>query len=333
LSKTQTGAFRNKIRNATAVVWGRGASVTMTAGAGLAYGPDGFMVSCTGANVTVAQAAANGGAYAPFGIRLTGQPGVTGTKINFAIESSIAAPLAGRKVFFQVKMVNNAASVTPTFTLKHANSADTWSSSTTDVSAANLQTAAASGAVTQLFWSGTIDANGVNGLSGTIDLGSTLGGASRNVIFYDWDISLADINGPLPIPELRDVTQEIMQCCRYLPSFFNGGGGSNPYFAAGGTAASANSGGVTVPFFTQTRVAVTGVTVSAVADFSVNYRGTVQACTGIAINTNGVGALTGTLTFTTSGLSFAAGESTNLIGSNQTGRVWFTGAELTGSAL
>jgi hypothetical protein len=70
---------------------------------------------------------------------MLGATSVTDVIVKQRIESYVAAPLAGQVVTVQAEVYNSTGgSITPTLTVKHATSQDSWGSSTTDASAVNL---------------------------------------------------------------------------------------------------------------------------------------------------------------------------------------------------
>jgi hypothetical protein len=124
--------------------------------------------------------------------------------------------------------------------------------------------------------------------------------------------------------EARSVGEELALCRRYLPTL-KAGDVTSSYVSPG--QCTTTTGGLThIPFPVPTRIAVTGVTVSAASDFQVlNAAGTGLACTSLTFGTgNTLGAA---LTFgVASGL--VAGNATVLYAANANSQLIFTGAEL-----
>jgi hypothetical protein len=118
-----------------------------------------------------------------------------------------------------------------------------------------------------------------------------------------------------------------------VPAWDAAGVTSHMYFSAGGFWDAANAGGVVLQFFTRCRAPLTGVVYSALSDFNVNYRGGVEAITGLTFDSNNIGPFFGTLNFATSGLAANPGEVANLIAVTGNARLYFTGAELNGVAI
>ena len=238
LGSTAAG-FVNKFRNGTMDVWQRSTSgtATTTAGAAAQTGADGWYIVPAGASVAWAQATGRGPTV--FSLKVTGASSVTDVVVKQRIESYVAAPLSGQTVTVQAEVFNSTGSaIVPTLTVKHAGSADNWSSPTTDVNAVSLQSIA-NGSWTQVAYTFTASTSSVNGLEISFDFLNNFGAGSQSIQITELDIRgtpgvATGINNGPPPPELRPVFVELSFCQRYYwqtTSTFNpvGYGGGN-YF-------------------------------------------------------------------------------------------------------
>jgi len=218
---TTTGGFVNRFRNGTMDVWQRGTSgtATTTAGPTTQTAADGWYVVPTGASVAWNQVAGRGPTI--YSLKVTGASSVTDVLVKQRIESSVAAPLAGQTVTVQAEVYNSTGvSITPTLTVKHAGSADNWSSPVTDVSAVALQTAANS-QWTQVAYTFSANAASNNGLEISFDFGNNFGTGSQSIQITELDIRATPgvatgINNAPPAPELRPIANELVFCERYF---------------------------------------------------------------------------------------------------------------------
>jgi hypothetical protein len=309
---SRSSGFVNKFYNATAAVAKRGTTGSAAAGAPV-YTLDGHMVGATGAAVTWAQVAGIG--RAPFGLKLTGQVGVTDALWKQRIESIEAAGLAGQVVTVQAKIANaSGASITPTLTVKRPTVSDNYGATATDVNAVALQ-ACPNSATTTVSYSFTANAAAVNGLEVTLDFGGGLNGAGKNLTIGDFDIRA---DAAVQAPELRAFSMEWLQCQRYLPGFV----GASLANVASGMMTSATTGISVFPFVTAARIAPNGL----------------LAGTGYSLMAaNGTSSTGGSPTFNSAGLysaainhngfaGFVAGNATII--NSPLGSFLFTGAEL-----
>ena len=329
------GGYINKFRNATCVVAGRGVSIVVPATGVATYTLDGYMVATGGATCTVSQVGSTPGARAPNGIQITGQAGVTGTVLKLPIESIVSQALASRSVVFQCKMLNNSgATITPLLTIAHPNGVDSWNAASTDFGAVPLQPCPA-GALTQLSWSGMMPAAAANGLCFTVSVGAALGGPGRNVSFYDWDLREA---AGVRIPELRDVSAELLQCARYLPFYeaktvnnsITCGAMQNTYLDS--NPGLANMGDFAFVFKTPTRLPVSGATlVPGPGNLSLTVSGIDLFATRFQFSNGGTASAECAIGDTDS-TAWLPNDASNL-GLIAPGRIYFTGAELNGSAI
>jgi hypothetical protein len=217
---TTTGTFVNKFRNGTMDVWQRGASGTSTTTSGptTQTGPDGWYIVPTGANVAWSRTTGRGPTV--YGLTVTGATSVTDVTVKQRIESYAAAPLEGQTVTVQAEIFNGTgASITPTLTVKHASSADSWSSPVTDVNAVALQPVG-NGLWVQVAYTFTASTASGNGLEISFDFGNNLSSGSQSVQTTELDIRATPgvttgINNSPPPPELRPVGVELAFCQRY----------------------------------------------------------------------------------------------------------------------
>jgi hypothetical protein len=331
-NNTPVGGNINQFYNPTCAIAQRGPSVTVSTGTS-AYTLDGCIVGCAGASVTASQAPSVG--LAPYSLEILGQSGVTDAFVIWPIESFGAFFLAGQYAVFQVKCLNNTGStITPTLTVKYAGSKDTWSSSTAILTSQALQ-ACPSGTTTTLNYTFSVPSGASTGMSVRVDFDSALNGGSKSVSLGDRDIRPSAVStGTLPKPAFGNYSQELLFCQRYLPGQTAVGfSGGTPYFSVAGYFDASNTGGVNVQFFTPSRVPVTGVVYSALSDFKINYQGAQAALSSLSFDSNNVGPFIGSIDFTTSGLSSSAGQFSNLIGQDANALLYFTGAELNGTAI
>ena len=223
---TTNGDFMNKFRNGTMDIWQRGSSsITVTTSG--AYTADGWIVVPTGASCSAQQTASNprSGALSTYSLLMTGAASVTDILVKQRIESFIAQQLEGQQVTVQAQIYNNTGgSITPTLTVKHAGSADNWSSPTTDVNAVSLQ-ACANGAWTQVGYTFAASSSSGNGLEITFDFGNNFSTTSKKVQITELDIRATGaatglISTP-PAPELRPIQVELALCQRYFETSYD----------------------------------------------------------------------------------------------------------------
>jgi hypothetical protein len=151
---------------------------------------------------------------------LTGQSGVTDGYIRQRIEGSVAGPLANKQVTVQFLVYNaTGSSITPSLSIKYANSVDNFSATTSIVNAQTLQSCADSAWTTVAYTFG-IGVNAANGIEITLDFGNSLNGAGKYVAIATPDIrSTPGLSTGLdsfpPTPELRPVFAEVTENQRY----------------------------------------------------------------------------------------------------------------------
>ncbi len=221
----EPGGMLNKFRNGTMDVWKRSTSGTATtaAGASTQTGPDGWYIVPTGASVSWAQA--GGRSTTKNSLQVMGASSVTDLIIKQRIESYIAAALSNQTVTVQAQVYNNTgASVAPTLSVKHANSQDSWGSSTTDVNGVSLQSCA-NRAWTQISYTFSASASSYNGVEISFDFGNNVGSSSNSIQITELDVRVTPgvatgLNSNPPPPELRSIFTERLFCGRYFYSTY-----------------------------------------------------------------------------------------------------------------
>ncbi len=307
-----TGGFVNKFRNGTMDVWQRGTSGTSTTTAGptTQTAADGWYVVPTGANVTWNQVA--GREPTVYSLKITGASSVTDVLVKQRIESSIAAPLAGQIVTVQAQIYNSTGNtVTPTLTVKHAGSADNWSSPVTDVSAVSLQSTPNS-QWTQVAYTFSANAASSNGLEISFDFGNNFSGSGQSIQITELDIRstpgvATGVNNTPPAPELRPIGSEMPFNLRYLFAINEGGNDTQvPVFGSYSGAASAILGQVQFPV--PMRAAPSFAAVS-VGSFKFLDLATLHLVTGtLTVQTQNSPSIYNCLLYITSTGSFSAGD-------------------------
>lgn len=210
--------FANRFRNGTMDIAQRGAGPLTVSTSG-AYTLDGWIVLPSGASVSAQQVSGRGPTL--YSLKATGATSVTDVVVKQRIESFMAAVLAGQTITVQAQIYNSTgAAITPTLTVRHANTADTWSSSTADVSAVSLQSCA-NGAWTKVAYTYTDPGTAANGLEFAFDFGNNFGSSSNSIQITEADVRVTPncatgLNGNPPAPELRPVAIETQTCRRYF---------------------------------------------------------------------------------------------------------------------
>lgn len=216
-----TSGFINKLRNGTFDIWQRGTSAISVATTG-AYAADGWLVTPTGAAVTVNRASNN--RTLPntlYGMSVVGATSVTGLTVQQRIESNIAVGLAGRTTTFQAWIYNNTGgSITPTLATQVAGTADVWSSPTTDLAATNLQPCP-NATWTRVSYTWNVSANAGLGYGVILNFGNNFSTNAKNVIVAEADLRVTPgvtvgLNSSPPTPEMRHAAAEQAFCERYF---------------------------------------------------------------------------------------------------------------------
>ena len=216
--------YTNKIRNGTFDVWQRG-SVTVNAAAA-PYTADGWLVSPSGASVTVSRMVTSTipppGASA---MQIIGTAGVTTVTTAQRIESYVAAFLAGQRVTFQCWAYCTIAQ-TPQLAVYYTNSLDNFSAITAILSPTNLQPLVVN-TWTQVAY--TLDlpvAVTYNGLQVNLNFPGSLGTGSIYMAAADLRATpglAVGLQASPPPPELRPVHEELLFCYRYFETGYDNG--------------------------------------------------------------------------------------------------------------
>lgn len=329
---TLGGSFGgNKLRNGLMDIWQRGTSIVATTAG--AYTADGWIVTPTGASITAAQTATNPrtGAVSTYSLLLTGAASITDVTVKQRIESFIAQALAGQVVTVQAQVYNNTGgSITPTLTVKHAGTTDSWGSPVVDVNAVALQ-ACPNTAWTNVAYSFLASASSGKGLEVTFDFGNNFAAGGQTLQLTEVQITVTPqaaasaLNAAPPACETTPYFISLAFCQRYLAVF----GGIQGAIAEG-AATSSTAFGMVFDLPVPMRISPTAVAVTTIADLElVSYAGAnVAAATALTFNatysSNQQVFATGTVASgLTSATSYLLSANTALAGN-----VVFTGAEL-----
>lgn len=219
--------FRNPFRNGNMQVAQRGTTGTITSGSP-AYCVDGWILSCTGADITWQQNSTyglpNSGPTVPNYLAVVGNTSNTDISIKQRIEGADAGALAGQTVTFQMTISNNTGgNLTPTLVVNYANSLDNWGASTSILAATNLQTISNSGFGT-LCYTFTMSGSPQNGLEFIVDFGAQNSNAKNisitaAMVFVTPGVSTGTNSNPPPI-EFAPASYEMLRCQRYFQSTF-----------------------------------------------------------------------------------------------------------------
>lgn len=152
-----------------------GTAYTITAGAGPTYTIDGWLVSCTGANVTAQRSAIAGTANGfQNALRVNGAASVTNVTVYIRCPSYDAAHFTSRasRLLFWAR---NSLSLTATWTLSYANAVDNFAAVTT----ISTGTVGASDTMTKFNVAVASSANAGNGLQLSISIGALTSGTAE----------------------------------------------------------------------------------------------------------------------------------------------------------
>ena len=324
INSSIAGGYVNKIRNPGMTIASRGTSGTITAGSPV-YTLDGWILFSGTANITWSQSGTLG--YPSLkSMLITGNTGVTATRIYQRIESNVVGYIDGQQVTIQALIINNTgASITPILSVDHANSIDNFGAVTNDLSVA-LQSIA-NGGLTRVAYTYTAASNSLNGLQISFDFGSTLNSVAKSVTISNVELRVTPgvaigLNTLPPAIEVIDITAEKLRCARYLPSVFAGNTTStlgNSFYAT------TTSSPVIIPFGVEARIAPTGIIASNAAHIQI---------AGAAVNT-----ASNAITFSNAGLkagtinvgqvtAATVGQGNVTYFNNASAYILFTGAEL-----
>lgn len=208
--------FVNKLRGNSLSQWYSGTTISVTTSGG--WAAEGVYVVPSGASVTASQVTSPqaGGPY--YALKILGATSNTDVRLRFPIESFDAAPLAGKTVTFQITYQNKSgASITPTLTTKYAGSQDLWSSPTTDLSAAVMQSCA-SNAICTAAYTLSVNSAANNGYTPTVDFGALGSGAYVDIISFDMRVTpgvTTGLNAFPPTPEIINAALDATWCNRF----------------------------------------------------------------------------------------------------------------------
>jgi hypothetical protein len=220
--------FVNKFRNGTMDIWLGGNTGTSNTTSGTnQLTATGWYVIPSGANCTWLQA--GGRLLTANSLQVNGASSITDILIKQRIESYISAPLTNQTVTVQAQIFNGngGTTITPTLTVKHANTTDTWTNSNTDISAVNLQSCA-NNTWTQVAYTFSANQYSGQGLEITIDMGNSWGGTTQYFKITELDIratpgATVGLNSSPPVPEMRPIDTELHFCQRYFQTSYGSG--------------------------------------------------------------------------------------------------------------
>lgn len=285
--------FKNRIINGGMVIDQRnaGAAQTITAAAALAYTVDRWYAYCTGANVTGQQVA--GTTASQFVYQFTGAASVTAIGFAQRIEAKNSYDLNNTTVTLSCN-ISNSLLTTVTWTVYRATTtADTFgtlASPTVTQEATGTWTVSSSKANYSANIS--LSSSATTGLQILFTVGAQISGTWKIDSVQLEKGSNATNYGPRPYGE------ELLLCQRYLPCW-RGTAASDPFpQVCSAATSSAVSGPITHP--TMTRIAPTGVTISAGTDWKLS-RPSTGSLTASAISFASAGTTASALQWTVSG--------------------------------
>lgn len=311
-------AFRNRIINGAMLIVQRGASATVAAGTAVPTASAGYpcvdrwFVYSTGANVTAAQV---GSGLATNRLQVTGAGSVTAVGIGQRIEQANSADLAGQTVTLSVDIANSLLTEV-TWTLSYANSADAFGTIGTPT-----KTQIATGTF-------TVDANptrysaqiaipaaATTGIEILFTVGAQVSGT--------WQVGNVQLERGATSGTFdpRPYGHELALCQRYLPAFLPTGSTS---MVGVGQCVAAAAARVQFNYPVTPRVAPTGITATAAANFSVTNAGGNVACTSLAASI--LGLRVGRVEFNVAA-GLTAGQACEGLASS-TSSILFTGCEV-----
>jgi hypothetical protein len=183
--------------------------------------------------------------------------------VGHRIESKDTASLNGKQITVSCKVYHDfGSSRNFAITLNKANAANDFSGVTPLGSGTN--TPCASGAWTQVTYTVTLGAmDASNGLEIIVNDTATSTVAAKNAKFGDFQLELGSVVTAI---EQRPYEQELALCQRHLPAFT--AVGTTDDIAAGFTTTN-NTGIIQMPFAVEPRIPPTGITTSAVGQFTI----------------------------------------------------------------
>jgi hypothetical protein len=309
-----SSVFRNRFINGQMQIAQRGTSGTSGSGVPTTTATypsvDRWFAYGTGATVTVAQVA--GATNTKNLIQLTGAASVTGAGIGQRIESLNSYDLAGQTVTLSANIANSLLT-TVTWTAYYASSSDVWTSSTQIATGSWTVSSTIANYSAQI----AIPAAATTGIQIIFSVGAQTSGT--------FQIGNAQLEVGLNATsfEYRPYGTELALCQRYAPVIF-----PNASATVGlHTALTPTTGRLILTLPVTTRVAPTGITISAVTDFSsVNTAGTGVTLT--ALTFSDASQNVANLSLTVGSASFTAGGASFVFTANANSKIIFTGCEL-----
>lgn len=240
--------------------------------------------------------------------------------LSFLVRSSLTGTFGG-----SFRNSNGSRSYPFVYTIGSANTWTTISVTIPGDTSGTWQTTSSTGfdisfnLGTGTTFSGTAGSwSGSNFVSAT---GATSVVGTSGATFYITGVQLEAGSAASPF-DYRDYGRELIMCQRYLPAFLGNGNWFGFGLASGTTQAYA-----TVQFPVTTRVAPTGITVSAASDFVVSDAvAAIPAASSIAFNT--AGTQCGLLLVTASSAVLTNLRPTTLASNSANAKLLFTGCEL-----
>ncbi len=248
------GGFVNRFRNPIMDIWQRGTSITVTTSG--AYTADGWIVTPTGASVTVTQDSSRSNPDNLLALKINGAASVTNVSVVQRIESFVAAPLANQTCTVRFKIYNSTgASMTPALKIDDASAGvDSFSSVSADLASTNLQ-ACANGAWTDIAYTFVANANAIKGMQISLFFGAIGSGSYVEVTAADIRLTPFVATGLCatpPLTEKRPVHAEMAFCQRYLYSTYKNGVTPGSAMSIGMVETGFNYSGVWSMYFTFT---------------------------------------------------------------------------------
>lgn len=316
--------FRNKLINGDMRVAQRSSTTALSGGR--QFGPvDRFTALLAGSAVsgTLTRDTAagvntsSGNALHLSGISYTAGYPVVGQRI----EAKDTASLNGKQITVSCKVYHDfGASRNFAITLNKANGADDFSGVTSIGSGAN--TACASGAWTQVSYTVTLGATDAsNGLEVLINDSATSTVSAKNCKIGDVQLEQGAVVTPF---EQRPYVLELALCQRHLPAFT--AVGTTDDIAAGYTNTN-NSGVIQMPFTVDPRIPPTGITTSAVGQFTING---INGATSVAsaLTFQRASKKVAGINFTGTGNPYTTQTGCYMYANTAGAQILFTGAEL-----
>lgn len=205
------GANPNALRNAGLTDWFSGTSGTVPTTAGVtSWTAEGVFAVATGATLPWAQQASDLTSPLSFySVKFTGATSNTDLKVRFVVESYTAIRLAGQTVTFQIPVYNNTGgALVATLATAYPSAQDNWGTTTTDLSATNLQSIA-NGSSGTLSYTLSVSANAKNGYEFIVDFGALSSNTKTIEIGGGFDVRptpgiATGLNSSPPAPFIAD---------------------------------------------------------------------------------------------------------------------------------